>query len=190
MYLYILQCIWWTDDRVSGVVIKLWTGLLRNHGSIPSKGKRLYSPPNTQTNCRICLGSYCAGTRGFISGSKAAGMWSWPIPSPCTKVRNECSSAYMPPICLYVMHREFTFTACQEYLQQHVHGQHLELNNIFVMYQCHNGWQQAATLQNFVQPYWHKQQFNIPVNHRSLDSPSVSKRDKCPLTVTSILDAC
>ena len=99
-----------------------------------------------------------------------------------------------PPICLYGMHWEFTCTACQAYLQQYIHGQHLEVKNIFVMYQSHVVWQKTATLQNFVKPetitYWLTQTaIQHRANHRSLDSPSVSKRDKCLLSVTSILDA-
>jgi len=41
----------------------------------------------------------------------------------------------------------YALTACQEYLQQYFHGQHLEVNNIFIMYQRHVVWQQRATLQ-------------------------------------------
>jgi hypothetical protein len=187
-YLYILHCMRRTDNSVAGVAIELWTGWLRNYGSIPSKGKRLFSPPNIQTNSRICLGSYSVWTwgEGFISGGKAAGMWSWSLPSPSAKVKYECSSAYMPSICHYGMHGEFTCTACQAYLQQYLHGQHLEVNNIFVMYQCHVVWQKTATLQNFVKPEtitYRLTQTAIEhrANNRSLDSPSVSKMDKCLL---------
>jgi hypothetical protein len=49
--------------------------------SIPGRGKRLFVFHSVQTGSETHQASYPMGTGGDFSGGKAAGAWSWPLPS-------------------------------------------------------------------------------------------------------------
>ena len=68
---------WVKHSSIVGVVTRLHAGQLRNHESIPSRGKKFFSSPVS----RLVLGPpSCAfiGTRGSSPGGKATWAWSWP----------------------------------------------------------------------------------------------------------------
>jgi hypothetical protein len=58
-----------TDDGLDG------------RGSIPGKSKSFSLLPSFQTGCGAHPASYPLGSLGSFPEGKAAGAWSWPLPS-------------------------------------------------------------------------------------------------------------
>jgi hypothetical protein len=78
----------------------VWATGWMNGGSSPAGAGNFSLHHRVQTGFEAHPASYPMGNRGSLSGSKAAGAWSWP-PQSSAEVKNAWSYTSAPPVRLH-----------------------------------------------------------------------------------------